>query len=143
MPGLEALTQPVDFQPDTNSSGRSPSSPPHLPLLYRLYPDLPIGRGATGESGPAQDSIHSGPTLPLLSGTLLLGTTEEVSFQQARQQGHLSFYFWAKSHSPRRQSWDMPGDCEAGSLLLPRWGGVKPRRAALVTLALSTILFII
>lgn len=31
----------------------------------------------------------------------------------------------------RRQSWDMPGDCEAGSLLLPRWGGVKPRQAAL------------
>lgn len=41
------------------------------------------------------------------------------------------FYFWAKSHGPRRQSWDMPGDCEAGSLLLPRWGGVKPRQAAL------------
>lgn len=77
----------------------------------------------TGENGPAQDSIHSGPLLPLPSTTLSLGNTEVIPFHQARQQGHLSSHCWANSHGPRRQSWDMPGDCEAGSLLLPRWGG--------------------
>lgn len=88
MPVLEALTQPLHFQPDTNSSVRSPSSIPHpqclngdLYLLHHLYSDLPICRGVTGQSGPAQDSLHSGSMLPLLSGTLFLGTTEQISFQ--------------------------------------------------------------
>lgn len=128
MPVLGALTQPVHFQPGTNSSAMTPSIRQWLTGHLHLCSDLPICRGVTGESGPAQDSTHSGSVPPLQSTALFLGNTKSIPFQQARQQRHLSFHVWANSHSPRRQSRDMLATVKQAPCCCHGGAGLRPGR---------------
>lgn len=68
MPVLGALTQPVHFQPGTNSSAMTPSIRQwltgHLHLLRHLCSDLPICRGVLGKVGQPRTAHIQGPCHP-------------------------------------------------------------------------------